>query len=105
MKAVEDFERQTASQNTDNKSNELSKEGKYMNKDWREKNAIRKILNFKRKKIKKQKSRVEQPANVVLPNKKYVLPNKMSFFLSLHGTQITNIIIISQIIRNYYIKL
>ena len=56
MKAVEDFERQTASRNTDNKSNELSKEGKYM----REKNAIRKILNFKRKKIKKQKSRVEQ---------------------------------------------
>ena len=56
MKAVEDFERQTASRNTDNKSNELSKEGKYM----KEKNAIRKILNFKRKKIKKQKSRVEQ---------------------------------------------
>ena len=56
MKAVEDFERQTASRNTDNKSNELSKEGKYM----REKNAIHQILNFKRKKIKKQKSRVEQ---------------------------------------------
>ena len=65
MKAVEDFERQTASRNTDNKSNKLSKEGKYT----KEKNAIRKILNFKRKKIKKQK-----------PNKNYVLPNKVICF-------------------------
>ena len=42
-------------------------------------NSIRQILNFTKEKIKKSKSRVEQPANVVLPNKKtfteFVLSN------------------------------